>query len=173
MHTKRWKTWEEMDGSEHSGVLGALSLGTTPGIIIWWILGTGSFTNGPVLGLFDIPVILLWVVILMVVAALDKGEGNYISKELENPSDVYPITIIKANLNVHILIPMRSFGVNIPEFLSIFFGFMEPQVTVKAMSACETPYEMYQSSLFAIVMIVAFALTLLCGAAAFFCQSIA
>lgn len=72
IHTliKRWKSWEEMNDKEHSTMLGALSLGVFPGIIVWWILGAGAFTGGPVLGLFEVPVLLIWVVILMLVAAL-------------------------------------------------------------------------------------------------------
>lgn len=66
----RWKIWEEMNEKEHSWVIGTFSLGTFPGIIVWWILGTGAFTNTPVFGIFEILIMFLWVVVLIFAAAL-------------------------------------------------------------------------------------------------------
>ena len=66
-------------------------------------------------------------------------------------------------------------GVSISELFLVLVGFMPLGFTAKAMSDCIEPYAKYEMmihSLFAFVILSAFALTLLCGAAAFFCQSL-
>ena len=62
--------WEESNEMEGSRALGAFGIGAFPGAIIWWILGAGAFTDTPVEGIFEIPVVILWIVVLLFAAAL-------------------------------------------------------------------------------------------------------
>lgn len=59
-----------MNDKEQSTTFGWFSLGGFLGVIVWWMLGSGGLTNDPVWDLFAFPFLVIWVVILLFVAAL-------------------------------------------------------------------------------------------------------
>jgi hypothetical protein len=88
IHTllKRWKSWEEMNETEQSSIFRTFSLGVFPGILVWWILGSGGLIGEPIYGLFTLPVILFWAVILILSAATGgalvvRRLGNQLNKQ--------------------------------------------------------------------------------------------
>jgi len=142
-----------------------LTFMTTPARLVAAVVENAAWTgNGPLL-LISVAVMTALLVIAYKVAydftmaKIESGNWSY--------SDAGFVWVWLA---VSLLLSL--IGVDVFFLFPMLFGAIPLGFAAKAMNECDGIYEMMLHSLFALVIMAAFALTLLATAAAFFCQSL-